>query len=425
MPEKKKLHYAWVILLGVTLIRGVAGGGINMTSGLFLAPVAADIGTGIGNLSIYMSISSITMVLCLPYAGKWIHRFDIRLVTAASAFLQAVSFAALGWMQNVAGWYLLAIPQAIGASVLVNLLGPILINRWFAVKEGLMMGIQMAFVGLAGAVLQPVASFLIEKAGWRNAYFLIGGGTLLVVLLTSFFLLRNRPADLGMRPYGEQSAGKENKARSGGAAVQFGRHEKRNVLRSLLFYLLLIFMICITGVAVFTQHIPTFGRTAGFSPAQTGMALAFASVGNAIGSIAIGIISDRIGSLKTCFCLIGAGVAAIIGFFCSSYGFAVFGVSTFLFGILSSGVMVLSPILTIQFFGQADYEQIYAKVSMGAPLASVLLIPVYGFIYDHMQNYIVVLISMMVLLAVSAVCIYVGWKKTNRLEKHPDARPIG
>ena len=76
--------------------------------------------------------------------------------------------------------------------------------------------------------------------------------------------------------------------------------------------------------------------------------------------------------------------------------------------------MVLSPILTIQFFGQADYEQIYAKVSMGAPLASVLLIPVYGFIYDHM-----------VLLAVSAVCIYVGWKKTNRLEKHPDARPIG
>lgn len=62
---------------------------------------------------------------------------------------------------------------------------------------------------------------------------------------------------------------------------------------------------------------------------------------------------------------------------------------------------------------------------MGAPLASVLLIPVYGFIYDHMQNYIVVLISMMVLLAVSAVCIYVGWKKTNRLEKHPDARPIG
>ena len=75
---------------------------------------------------------------------------------------------------------------------MVNLLGPILINRWFAVKEGLMMGIQMAFVGLAGAVLQPVASFLIEKTGWQNAYFLIGGGTFLVVLLTSFFLLRNR-----------------------------------------------------------------------------------------------------------------------------------------------------------------------------------------------------------------------------------------
>lgn len=422
MPAKKKLHYAWMILLGVTLIRGVAGGGINMTSGLFLAPVAADIGTGIGNLSIYMSISSITMVLCLPYAGKWIHRFDIRLVAAAAALLQAVSFAALGWMRNVIGWYVLAVPQAIGASVLVNLLGPILINRWFAVKEGLMMGIQMAFVGLAGAVLQPVASFLIEKTGWRNAYFLIGGGTLLVVLLTSFFLLRNRPEDLGVRPYGQQPDGKEKKTRSGEVPERTAPQEKRNVLRSLPFYLLLVFMICITGVAVFTQHIPTFGRTAGFSTAQTGMALAFASVGNAIGSIAIGIISDRIGSLRTCFCLIGAGFAAVIGFFCSSYGFVVFGISTFLFGILSSGVMVLSPILTIQFFGQEDYEQIYAKVSMGAPLASVLLIPVYGFIYDHMKNYIVVLVAMSVLLLVSAVCIHAGSKKTRRPKNQPDAQ---
>lgn len=422
MPAKKKLHYAWMILLGVTLIRGVAGGGINMTSGLFLAPVAAEIGTGIGNLSIYMSISSITMVLCLPYAGKWIHRFDIRLVAAAAALLQAVSFAALGWMRNVIGWYVLAIPQAIGASVLVNLLGPILINRWFAVKEGLMMGIQMAFVGLAGAVLQPVASFLIEKTGWQNAYFLIGGGTFLVVLLTSFFLLRNRPEDLGMRPYGQQTSGKEKKTPSGEVPERTAPQEKRNVLRSLPFYLLLVFMICITGVAVFTQHIPTFGRTAGFSTAQTGMALAFASVGNAIGSIAIGIISDRIGSLRTCFCLIGAGFAAVVGFFCSSYGFVVFGISTFLFGILSSGVMVLSPILTIQFFGQEDYEQIYAKVSMGAPLASVLLIPVYGFIYDHMKNYIAVLAAMSVLLAISAVCIYAGWKKTRRSKNQADTQ---
>lgn len=408
MPEKKKLHYAWVILLGVTLIRGVAGGGINMTAGLFWAPVAADIGTGIGSLSIYMSISAVTTVLCLPWAGKWIHRYDIRIVAAAAAILQTVSFASLGWMRHVFGWYVLAVPQAIGASVLVNLLGPILINRWFAAKEGLMMGIQMAFVGLAGALLQPAASVLIEHAGWRSAYLLIGGGVLIVVMLAAFFLLRGHPREMGLAAYGAQPSRTESsrpQTREQTAPVK--------VLRSPVFYLLLIFMICITGVAVFIQHVPTYGLTLGFTSQQTGLALAFASVGNAVGSIAIGIISDRIGSLKTCFCLIGAGFAAIIGFFGSTFGFAVFGVSAFLYGILSSGVMVLSPILTIQFFGQRSYEQIYAKVSMGAPLASVLLIPAYGFIYDHLKNYNAVLITMTVLLAVSAVCISAGWKKSR------------
>ena len=61
--KKTGFHYCWLVLAGIILIRGFAGGGINMTSGLFLAPVAADIGVGIGSLSIYLSITSIVMVL--------------------------------------------------------------------------------------------------------------------------------------------------------------------------------------------------------------------------------------------------------------------------------------------------------------------------------------------------------------------------
>ena len=72
--KNKKPHYAWIILLGVILIRGFAGGGINSVSGLFLYPVSRDIGVGIGTLSIYLSITSIVMVLWLPLAGRLINR---------------------------------------------------------------------------------------------------------------------------------------------------------------------------------------------------------------------------------------------------------------------------------------------------------------------------------------------------------------
>ena len=109
--KNKKPHYAWIILLGVILIRGFAGGGINSVSGLFLYPVSRDIGVGIGTLSIYLSITSIVMVLWLPLAGRLINRYDVRLVAAAGAVLQA-SFL-LGFLVLAA-----APPSAVRAAVM-------------------------------------------------------------------------------------------------------------------------------------------------------------------------------------------------------------------------------------------------------------------------------------------------------------------
>lgn len=409
--KKTGFHYCWLVLAGIILIRGFAGGGINMTSGLFLAPVAADIGVGIGSLSIYLSITSIVMVLWLPTAGKLINKYDIRIMAIIGAILQALSFAAMGLMNNVYAWYLLAIPNAMGAAVLVSLLGPILINRWFSKNAGLMLGIQMAFVGLFGAVLQPFTSVLIATDGWRYSYFIIGGMTFVVVIAAAILLLRNKPEDKGLMPYGadREDGGAETEVKvSDEDQIEISEKE---AVHSASFFLLLFFMIAITGVGVFTQHIPTFGGTRGLTIEETGRALAFASVGNAIGSVAIGIISDRIGSLKTCFGIIGLSLITVVGFIIGGQSFLIFGLLTFVHGLATSGIMVLSPILTLKFYGKKDYEKIYAKVSMGAPLASIILIPVYGFVYDLTENYTLVLIGMIVLLLLAALCIALGWKK--------------
>lgn len=409
---KVKSHYAWLILLGVILIRGFAGGGINMTSGLFLSPVSQDIGVGIGSLSIYFSISSIVLVLWLPIAGKLINKYDIRLIAIVGAFLQALSFVAFGSMNNVYAWYLLAIPHAMGAALIVNLLGPIMINRWFAKNEGLMLGIQMTFVGISGAILQPITSTIIQRHGWRNAYYFIGWITFVVVIFSALTLLKNKPSDLDILPYGkDDNTEKLTKNHS----KEYSEVSESAAIHSASFYLLIIFMISITGVGVFTQHIAPYGTMLGYSTQSTGSALAFASIGNAIGSIAIGIISDRLGSLKTCYCIIAFGFLAIMGFSLSSLSFTIFSIATFLHGLATSGIMVLAPILTIKFFGQKDYEKIYAKISMGAPLASIILIPTYGYIYDIMKNYFFVLITMTVLLIVATFCIGIGWKKRAKI----------
>ena len=87
-----------------------------------------------------------------------------------------------------------------------------------------------------------------------------------------------------------------------------------------------------------------------------------------------------------------------------------FAASAFLHGITSSSIAVIAPILTLIFYGKMDYEKIYAKVSMGAPLASILLVPAYGYIYDATGSYLPVLIFLLVLLGVAGFGIMLGWR---------------
>ena len=416
----KKIHYAWFILLGIILIRGFAGGGINMTAGLFLAPVSSDIGVGIGTLSIYFSISSIVMVIWLPIAGKLINKYDVRLMSVIGGLLQIIPFILFGYMNSVYAWYVLAVPQAMGAAIIVNLLGPILINRWFASNAGMMMGIQMAFVGLFGAVLQPLASKIISDKGWRTAYLYIGVLSLVVVLLTAFALLKNSPKDKQLVRYGEGESDTAEVSQKN--TVQAIEIDEKTAVRSASFYLLLLFMFALTGVGVFTQHIPNYGAMMGYTLQETGIVLAFAAIGSAIGAIVIGIVCDRIGVLKTCYGVILLGILAITGFLLSSEGIIIFCISTFVHGLVTSSIMVLSPILALSFYGQKDYESIYAKIAMGAPLASILLVPAYGFVFDITDNYFLVLISMAVLLLISGFCIAFGWKKRCTIDGCPGWR---
>jgi len=394
---------AFLVLAGLICIRGFAGGGVNMTAGLFLTPVSEELGVGVGTLSLYLSVMSVVTVLWLPLAGKLVNRYPVRLLAPAAAALQGLSFAAYGLQNHVVGWYLLAIPQAMGAAILVNLLGPVLLNRWFPQNTGAVLGLLMSFVWLFAAVLQPTASWLMEAEGWRLAYITIGAAAFAVEAFAALLLLRDRPASTE-RMEAEQAHPEKQSAYD----VEI---PERVAVRSASFVLLLIFMIAMTGTAVFTQHIPTYGAALGYSLTQVGAAMSLSSIGSALGAVSIGLICDRAGGLRTCQGIIGLWFAAVFGFLFSGAGFGVFAASAFLHGVAGSGVTVLAPILTLTFYGKKDYEKIYAKVAMGAPLASILLVPAYGFVYDAANSYSAVLVMLLGLLCAAGLSIQLGWRK--------------
>lgn len=81
-----------------------------------------------------------------------------------------------------------------------------LINRWFVEKKGLAMGIAFAGSGLGAMILIPITSHIIEKVNWVTAFYFLALILVAINVPVAVFLIKNRPSDIGLLPYGAKEA---------------------------------------------------------------------------------------------------------------------------------------------------------------------------------------------------------------------------
>lgn len=413
--SKKGIHYAWIVLLGVSIMMGFARGGINNATGLFLTPVSDDLGMSLSSLSLYVSIMSIVTMIFLPFAGKLIAKADIRIILIVGVILHAGAFAAMGFMNNVWGWYLLAVPTAIGYVIVGQITGPVIINNWFKKSKGLALGIMMATVGAFGAFIAPWIGKLIANDGWRSAYttsgLMLGVGAIIVIVL----FIRFAPGKKGA--YGADEAGSED-AEAATANEEANKGVASNIAKkSPAFFALLAFFFFLTSVAAFAQHVPTFAVTKGFDTAFGGTLMGLFMVGLLIGSLTFGFLADKIGAKGTTFVALISGLVTFVLFLLFGDIKIMIMIGATIFGFLSSSIGTLGPLLTISLFGNKNYADIYATASVGLAVAGIVALPLYALIKDLTNSYTIVLIAIIVMLVISMFLIMVAFKQKEKLVK--------
>lgn len=413
MTKNKGVHYAWIILIALCMIRSLSAAAINNTGGLFLKPVADELQTGVGQLSIYFSIGSLATLLFMPFGGKLFHKYSIKSFLLVAVIMLVGGFIVLGFMNHVVAWYIISIPMGIGSAILVNLIGPLLINRWFKKDVGKALGILMASAGLVGVFIQPLTSSLIATRGWRFTYIFIGIVVFIILTISILLFLYKQPEDKGLQPYGQSLQESNDAQEEVKTGVPYSKARKSST-----FYALIVFMVTITAFGAFQQHIATYGASLNFSASTVGTALSIGMLGSTIGAVIIGAISDRIGVFKTTFMILITILASILCLCMAHLHFLLFSLGLFLMGLGAIGIPVLSPLLTKVCFGEKDFDVIYSNVMMGSPLATILLLPLYGFIYDATGSYDYVFYLLALLISIGAFGIL--WSKNHyeKLSKH-------
>ena len=401
---KKRVHFAWIVLIGVCIFVGLSRSGINSAGGLFMAPVMAEIGCGAGEFMLYFSIESVITFLFLPVAGKLMAKYDIRFLLVAGLIFLAGAFALFGSMRSIWGWYLLSVPMAIGSVFTTQIAGPVLIGNWFKKHNGLAIGIMMASAGLCGVILQPMAGSLITNQGWRSAYVILGVIVMAIGIPAVLLTVRAEPRQMGLRPLGDG----EPDAAAGESAVTHGVPAKA-ARKTAAFWALILFMFLITAVASFSQHMPKYAEQLGFDTAFAGGAMGFFMLGLTAGALVFGLLSDKLGAEITAVFALICGIAGILMAIFLGGQPLFFYLSVALLGFTSAGSGTLGPLLTAAVFGRKEYGEIYSTVAMGMALAGIVAMPGYGFLFDAVGSYVPALWMICIMLAACVVCVAVAF----------------
>ena len=242
-----RFFYGWVIVAVASLGIFASGPGQSHTFSVFVGPIGADLGIGSAEIASAYGLATLVAAFCLPYMGRLVDRFGPRRTTvfvvlglglACFAFGAAANFL---WLAVCFG----ALRFLGQGSLMLNCAN--LVSQWFNRKRGFAMSLMALGFGVSMAIHPPLAQVLVDSIGWRQAWFVLGLSTWLIMLPPVLLLVFDRPEDQGLRPDGDSTEPGAGAASDGGRAAEAGL-TLREALATPAFYLISLGMCALSSL---------------------------------------------------------------------------------------------------------------------------------------------------------------------------------
>lgn len=351
--------------------------------GTFVTPLQAEFGWNRGEIAFALTVNNLTVMLVAPLLGFMIDKAGVRRILLPSLILMSIAIASMALLSaNIWHFYVMyfLIPF-FGMATLPHAYSRVII-AWFSRNRGLALGIALAGIG-AGAALAPIITqALIASSGWRFAY---AGYAMLVLIISlplSYFLLRDKPAEMGQSVDGD-----DINSSTDVQDIESMEHEKSGLtlvasIKTTTFWLILvsIFLAGLVMVSMFVHMVPMF-IDRGLSPSTA--AYGAGALGGAliIGRIVSGYLMDRyFAPYIAAVFLIGLAIAMLI-LATGAAGTAVF-IAAILIGLASGSEMSEVAYIVSRYFGYRAFGKIYGLMLSAFQLGGAIGAPVLG-LYQH------------------------------------------
>lgn len=193
-----RFYYGWIIVAVGMLGLFISGAGQSHTFSVFLGPVSKDLGLSQTQWGFAYGFATLIAALGLPYMGRLTDRYGPKrmlLVVVSVLGVACFAFGAIAGALSL-GLAFAALRFLGQGSLMLNSAN--LVARWFERKRGLALGLMALGFSVSMAVHPPLAQWLIEQVGWREAWLWMGLSTWLLMLPAVWLFVFNRPHEVGM-----------------------------------------------------------------------------------------------------------------------------------------------------------------------------------------------------------------------------------
>jgi MFS family permease len=384
VAEEAALRRRWLVVGALFLITFSMATPLA-SYGVFLPILAERFGWSRGAISAALSMNLLVGGIAGFAAGALADRYGPRLILVVTVTLAGIAFALVSVVDALWQLYLLVgLVGGIGMSSFY-LLSATTIARWFDARRGLALALVLVGFNLGYISAGPLAAWLIDLFGWRAAYALVGSGCGTLSMLAALTVSSPREGEVapGRLDGSAAGIGPESRVDETGATLAQALADPRQWYLNASWLLQggLAFMISV--------HAVPFVRDKGLSLAVASLALTAYGIGSAIGRLAAGAVSDRIGAeatIRVAFVIQIAGLVGLLLWPSPQGRFA----SLVAFGIGFAAADTMTVKVMPDVFGMRALGAIMGVLALGWRLGAALGPTVAGSLYDVTGSYTLV-----------------------------------